>query len=404
LGRSLLRENIILGTMSGPASAVSILIPLYLNHLGYPVGAIGAVLAVAAVATLLSRTPAPRLYRPERSRLLVLVTLVGGGATFAILPFLENLMVFGIVLIANRALYGLATTIFLARYMDLIATQGANRRQAMGWYGGIQAIGYTSSNVLVGVSADVLGYTAAFLYGTIFTVFAVVPLIGAMQLPPKPAAQARDDRPRSAGMAGWLHGVADPGLWSVLNVNTWNNILHLTLVSFFPVYATAIGLGAAQIGIARGLYSGINAVGRPLAGAALAHLSLRQVSYVSLAIIAALLFVLPLVQTFALIVLVFVGMAAVRAIIVVANSAALAEEVDETRVSRGAATSSYSASGDVANIAAPAASGFIASIFGVFGMYSIVAAGVFGCFVAGDLVIQRWRARVRQRSLAEGVA
>ena len=62
------RENVILGTMSGPASAVSILIPLYLNHLGYPVAAIGSMLAVAAVATLLSRIPVPKLYRPERSR------------------------------------------------------------------------------------------------------------------------------------------------------------------------------------------------------------------------------------------------------------------------------------------------------------------------------------------------
>jgi predicted MFS family arabinose efflux permease len=272
----------------------------------------------------------------------------------------------------------------------------------MGWYGGVQAIGYTSSNVLVGVSADILGYTAAFLYGTIFTIFAVVPLIGAIQLPAKQVAQTRDVDARAGRVSGWLHGVADPGLWSVLNVNTWNNILHLTLVSFFPVYATAIGLGAAQIGIARGLYSGINAVGRPLAGAALARLSLRQVSYVSLALIAALLFTLPFVQTFALVALVFLGMAAVRAIVVVANSAALAEEVDETRVSRGAATSSYSASGDVANIAAPAASGLIASVFGVFGMYSIVAAGAFGCFVAGDMAIQRWRARVRRGRLPEG--
>jgi MFS family permease len=195
--------------------------------------------------------------------------------------------------------------------------------------------------------------------------------------------------------------VADPGLWGVLNVNTWNNIFHLTLVSFFPVYATAIGMGAAQIGIARGLYSGINAIGRPLAGVALARMSLRQVSYVGLGLIAALLFALPFVQTFALVAVLFLGMAAVRSIVVVANSAALAEEVDESRVSRGAATSAYSMSGDVANIVAPAGSGLIASIFGVFGMYSIVAAGAFGCFVAGDQVVQRWRARARAGRAAE---
>src|SRR5207248_7084742 len=160
--------------MSGPASAVSILIPLYLNHLGYSVGAIGAVLAIAAIATLLSRLPVPKLYRPERSRELILVTLVAGAASFAVLPFLQDMVFFTLVLIANRVFYGLATTFFLARYMDLIA-HGTNRRQAMGWYGGIQAIGYTSSNVLAAVSADLWGYTAAFLYGTVFTVVALIP-------------------------------------------------------------------------------------------------------------------------------------------------------------------------------------------------------------------------------------
>src|SRR4030095_13915579 len=89
LGPSVFRENVILGTMSGPASAVSILIPLYLNHLGYSVGAIGSMLAIAGVATLLSRIPVPKLYRPERSRALILVTLAAGGISFAVLPFIE---------------------------------------------------------------------------------------------------------------------------------------------------------------------------------------------------------------------------------------------------------------------------------------------------------------------------
>ena len=394
MGRSILRENVVLGIMSGPASSVSILIPLYLNHLGYPVAAIGAMLAVAAVATLLSRLPVPKLYRPERSRSLILVTLAAGGLSFAVLPLLDNIVVFAAVLVANRVFYGLATTFFLARYMDLIA-HGTNRRQAMGWYGGIQAIGYTSSNVLVGLSADLLGYPAAFLYGTVFTVMALLPLIGAAQLAPKAPADPRHDRERPAGWRGWLHGVADPGLWGVLNVSTWNNLFHLTLVSFFPVYAAAVGMGASQVGIARGLYSGINAVGRPLAGAALARLSLRQVSYVGLGLQAALLFTLPFVQSFTIVLVLFLTIAAGRAVVVVANSAALAEEVDETRVSRGTATGTYSASMDVAHVGAPVAAGFVASLFGVSSMFSIVAAGAFGCFALGDFLVQRWRGRVR---------
>ena len=52
-----------------------LLVPLYMGHLGYEVQLIGFILAITSAATLAARFAVPRLYRPERSRILLIVML-----------------------------------------------------------------------------------------------------------------------------------------------------------------------------------------------------------------------------------------------------------------------------------------------------------------------------------------
>jgi MFS family permease len=375
---------------------MGLLLPLYLAHLGYPVALIGGLLAFSSIATLLSRFVVPKLYRPERSRLVLVATLGGGGATYAILPLLPDLASFTAVLTVNRVLYGIATTAFLARYLDLVSMgEGADRRRAMGLYGGTQAAGYTSSNAIIGLVADFIGYPAAFLYGTAFSAIAILLLAFSPELAPKPVPAAAATTAPPRGIRGRLRAMADPGLWSVVNVGTWNNIFHNVLVSFFPVFATQIGMGPAQIGLIRSVYSGLNAVSRPIAGVVMGRMSLRQVTYAGLLIQAVLIFALPFTDAFPLVLTLFFVVALGRSVVVVSNSVQLVEEVDETRVSRGLATSAYSMTHDVSSIASPILAGTIASIVSVGGMFSVMAVVAIGGFLAGDAAIMRWRARLR---------
>ncbi len=391
MGRAALRENAILAFLSGPSSMMNLVIPLYLVHLGHPVSLVGLMIALGSVASLLSRFAVPRMYRPERSRMLLIGNLAGSILTFAALPFLPDMLHFGLMLVVNRVFMGITTTIFLARYLDMMVV-GADRRQAMGWYGGTQAFGYTTSNVLVGLLADYLGYVAAFMYGVVFCAMSIVALLWAPELKPREqSARAREGE--VVGRRSWLHQMADPGLWGVMNVSFWNNLFHLTNVSFFPVLAAAMGLGPAQVGLARGVYSGINAVGRPMLVVFIRRLSLRQLTYLGLIVQTVLLALLPVSHVFAIVLVLFSVFAAARAIVVVSNSSALAEEVDETRVSRGVATSAFSATSDVSNIVAPLVAGFMASAIGVHTMFPVVAVGAFTCFFVADVSIQRWRRR-----------
>jgi MFS family permease len=170
-------------------------------------------------------------------------------------------------------------------------------------------------------------------------------------------------------------------------------VYHLTMVSFFPVLGLAIGLGAAQVGLARGLYSGINAVGRPMLVVLIKRLSLRQVTFIGIILQTAMLALLPAAGFFIAVLAIFIVFASARACVVVSNSSGLAEEVDETRVSRGVATSTFSAVSDVSNIVAPLIAGLVATYVGVHSMFPLLAVGALICFLALDTVIQRWKHR-----------
>jgi MFS family permease len=278
--------------------------------------------------------------------------------------------------------------------------EGSDRRRAMGYYGGTQALGYTGSSLFIGLLADYVGYPAAFLYGGSMCAIAGLLLVGA----PNPAPRARPVVAHQAPRGGLLHlldRVADPGLWRVMNTNAWNQVFHIVQASFFPILATALGLSPAQVGLTRAVNSGVNTIGRPAAGLVMGRLSLRQVGYLGLTVQAVLLFALPMSTELAFFVVIFMVGGLGRAVVVVATSAGLAEEVDETRVSRGTATAAYSTSNDVPNVLGPLAAGFIASVAGVGPMFLIIAVGTVACFAAGDLAIAEWQTR---RSVAPAPA
>ncbi len=205
------REYAALAAISA-SSGMNLLIPLYLSHLGYPVSVVGLLAGLGALTMLLSRIPLPLLYRPQRSRELLLLAAGGGMVTSAVLPFVPDLATFTAILLVNRALSGLASSVYLARYLDMIA-EGADRRRAMGNYGGIQATGFTASSLFVGTLADFFGYPAAFLFGAAMSALGGALLLGAPNPSPRSAVISTAARPHpQGGVRGYLASLADPGL------------------------------------------------------------------------------------------------------------------------------------------------------------------------------------------------
>src|SRR4051812_8924926 len=158
------------------SNGMGLLLPLYLAHAGHPVGLVGLLTGIAAIAALLSRIPLPKLYRPQRSRELLLVTSAAGMLSSAAMPAMPDLISFTLMLIVNRIASGIATAVYLARYLDLIG-EGVDRRKVMGYYGGTQAAGYAVSSLLTGLIADFSGFGAAFLFNAATSGLAAILMI-----------------------------------------------------------------------------------------------------------------------------------------------------------------------------------------------------------------------------------
>jgi len=369
------------------------LVPLYLDHLGHSVEIIGLVIGFGGVATLAARLCMASLYRRDRARGLLVCTLAGGALSYALAPFMPDLVSFSVAFVANRACIGLAGGFFLARYLDLMA-EGADRRRAMGYFGGTQAFGFMATHLLVGLLAEFVGYTHAFLWGAASALLAATLLTLAPNPRPRVIAPSSRGDATSASSPGVSGTVGDPGLWKAVNGAFWTQFLHLVLAAFFPLFALQLGMGPAQVGVTRAAFSAVNALSRPISALVMGRWSTRQLIALGLLVQAALLCAIPFFDSFEVFLALFLVSAAGGAIVVMASSTALAEEVDETRVKRGVATSTFSAAPEVAGISAPPIAGAVAAAAGIGPMFAILAVGSFAVFGLVDAYIAHARSRM----------
>jgi len=79
----------------------------------------------------------------------------------------------------------------------------------------------------------------------------------------------------------------------------------------------------------------------------------------------------PFFHDFASLLVVFLLAGFLRAVVIVANTISMVEDVDDTRVSRGVISGIYNAAGDVGNILGPSAGGLIASITGIARLFIV---------------------------------
>ncbi len=87
--------------------------------------------------------------------------------------------------------------------------------------------------------------------------------------------------------------------------------------------------------------------------------------------------------------LVMLWVATCRAVVLVANTIALTEDIDETRVSRGVASGIFNASTDLGQVIAPALGGAVASLFGLATMFRVLPPLVLALYVLAMLATER---------------
>ncbi|MFI5267072.1 MAG: MFS transporter [Chloroflexota bacterium] len=374
-------------------SGQTLLTPL-LSEQGKAPAAIGTLVAVAAVVSLVMRIPGGLLYSPRRARPLMCAAL----ATAALATFVHPLTATPWLFAGIRVLYGIgysvATTVNMALFVDSISREGDRRRSA-GLYASAMASGYTIGGVAGGFTGQILGFKLAYAVIAGLWLLAMLPVLLRPALVTAAAAPARAKASPFARAQAFGSLALEPLIVSMVLAGFFINLQQALFVTFTPLVLLAIGLGISQLGIMRSVFSLTNAVTRPIAGYVLGrmdHHRAQDWGIVANACVLSLFF-LPLGFGPYLAVAVVAGFG--RAVAVVANTVALTQDIDPTRVSRGVASGILNAALDLGNIVGPIVGGLIASAAGIHYLW-LIAPPLYLC----SYLLLQTLLRRRKRSYA----
>lgn len=380
---------LILTTLSlQQGTQLSLLAPL-LNERGYSPALIGGLVSAISVASLVARMPSGLLYRADQARRLQGVAIPLLAVLLVLHPLATDPIVLFVIRIVDGALYGMATTINQARFIDE-QPLGPGRARAMGYYVANIAIGYSIASLLVGYVVEWSGYLVAFATGAVLQLVGLLGLLDRTPLVESHAAGVRQpgqpgrkdagqDRSRAALNAAQL--LAAPallvGLFEGLLLNAqwafWN--------AWLPLYTLAVGISLAETGVLRTVYGICNAAARLGTGDFVARLGAGRLVFASLVVQSLLLMLLPSVPWLAPLLVIFVVMGALRALGIVANTVAVVEQGEAWHVGRGPLVGLLNTVTDVGLLAGPALGGLVAEHTGPVQLFFVWPLGMLACYL-----------------------
>jgi MFS family permease len=364
------RPYLVVALLNGSEGMVTLLVPPYMDGLGFAPTAVGFLVSAYGVACLASRLPAGALYRGERARALLCSALFAVAIISMIYPLAVDTWSLLLVRAMHGLAYGLATTINLALFIDSLPPNAA-RHHAMRYFMGALGGGFTLGQAVGGFAADWYGYAWAFVMA------GIPPLIALLFVDAPPATVARRPSPPAsgglrAGLRRGMRALGAPGIAPIALLGFFLAFFLQVSSTFMPLFALAIGLGIAEIGLLRSAHSVCNSITRPFSGGFIDRVGHARIGAGSLAFNAVALTLLPTMTTMLSLGLLMVAIGLVRGIAMVANTVSLAADVDENEVSRGLATGIYYASRDLGGIAGPVIGGLTAGLVGIDDMFRIV--------------------------------
>jgi predicted MFS family arabinose efflux permease len=369
---------------------LSVLVPPYLKSQGYDFAAIGFLVAMGGVASLASRMPAGAAYQPRRARYIMAVSLVAMGAMAWFFPSLEGPLAIGGAQAIIGFAFGIAGTTNLAMLIDLVPA-GASRHRAMGFYAGCTSAGHMIGSLCGGFGGDTFGFEVGFKLSSVLAVVALLLLV----VDRTALLHHVDDRHEKARaglpLSVRLRALAEPQVVVLSLVALLTTFFQSVLMTFFPLFALEAGLSLTEIGFARSAHSFVNTIARPLAGPAITRMGVQRVYFTGLAVLSVVIAVMPFAAYFWPMTAAFVITGILRSLVLVANTIGIAD-LDETRISRGMASSVYNSAKDLGSLTGPSICGTLAAVLGLGTMLVGAPLGAVLVFF-GVVALHRYRYR-----------
>ena len=375
LGRGILLTYLVCLVTTTTEGVQNLLFPLYLDHYGYALTAIGTLSSLLGVMRLASRVPIGARYRGSRARRqqlfwLVVFLLSTSGYAFAH----GDLALVTLVTVLHGFSFGALGTLNLAVAIDL--SGGRRAGAVMGWYTAALSAGYALGAFAAGAFADRIGIDATLLW------LGLAPLVAMLAVWLTPAGEDGERSAATPGLALWRRGLAaflgiDGRVWLAFTIVLFLNILSDSTDTFFPLYGTAIGLPVAFVGALKASKSASATVIRFFAGALFRFLDYRAINFWAVLLFAASTFVIPFIAgpiAGPVLLVVFLGAGLCRGILRVTSAATVAELRAEGR-EIGLSSGVYNAGLDLGAIIGPAAGGVLSAAFGIPAMFQVLAVG-----------------------------
>jgi len=365
------RSYVVVAATQGSDGLISFAFPPFLSSLEVPLDLIGLLVACGGLAALASRLPAGVLYRGSRARGLLMVACTTAAATTFLLPHLEAPLAFAVLRLIGGFAYGVATTANLARFIDALPP-GGDRARAMGFYSAALALGLVFGNGIGGFAGQYLGYLPAFQCAA--AAYLLAALTAATLPHPPPRATTATAKTVSAGPRGWrrLTVLSDPGMLTVTLAAFLAAFMQQISGSFLPLYGLSVGLALSEVASVRMTTALTNVFARAGGGPLTERIGRRRTQHVFISLQAIGLFSLSFCTTFWTLLVAMLWVATCRAIVLVANTISLTEDVDEERVSRGVASGLFNAATDLGNLASPALGGVVGAAFGLTNIFRVL--------------------------------
>jgi predicted MFS family arabinose efflux permease len=359
-------------------SALHVLVSPYLSReLRLGPAAIGLVVAVFALASLLARLPAGAAYSRARGRRLL---LVGGGVSsiaFLAVPLVAGPVPFALLMALDGFGWSVATTVQLAA---LVGTrpEGMPTAAAMGWYSGFTGLGHTAGAALGGFGADRVGFDASFV--ALGCIVALGTVVMARALPRGAAdggEQAREPRAvrvrRRIASSRVLLARMPILVWIGFLVMVYINFINGILTTFHPLLALGAGLTLTQVGILASCRSWSSSIVRLGSGALFGRIPTAHLTMPLMIVGAVTLVLLPPVRaTFLLQIPLFVAAGLSRGLLRVTGSADAFEAVGRDEERQGLTAALVQSGLDVGRLAGPLVGGIVAQLWGLATMFQVL--------------------------------
>lgn len=371
--------------LAAQQNAVLLTTPAFLDALGYSISAIGMLNSIVPLVTLASRIPAGHLYTTAGARTLMTLSLLAVAVTSALYGIADTLPLFVLISVLNGLASGVATTTYLALFLDSLS-QDESRARAMGFYTGSIALGFAVGGYVAGYIADHRGYPSMFLTAGAAALLA----LGFLAMIDKPVATAgQNPKPAaSAPLLHWRHYLLAGDVVTLLLISMFLNILYKIPATFLPVYALEHGLRLTDVGVIMGAYALCNAVIRPFSGPWVERWGPDRTSRIGLPLQALVLMLIPFFPHTLALLAVAIGAGILRALVMVSNTVSMTQTMREPRFTKGMASGLFNAAGDVGYILGPIFGGVVAAWSGSSHLFFVAPALIAVIFVVAVFMVR----------------